>query len=74
MSRTIKNLFLFAAAAGAVSAGIWLIQSGAAPEPAGADPLVEAAQIVKENMAQPCAAERAKQSALMLTEPGMSCQ
>jgi hypothetical protein len=72
MQKTIKRLFFIAAAATGVAAAVLLTQGNEAP--AIADPMPESAQMVRENMAQPCAADRAQQSVMMLTELGMTCK
>ncbi len=74
---SMKSLFLAAATAAAVAIGVWSIQQGqdsSEPVLPDSDPMTRAAQIVRENMAKPCAEELARQSSIMLTEPGLVCK
>lgn len=77
MAISAKALFISVAAVGLVSAGaityVGFDHGGQTSGHNNKDAIAESARIVGENMSKPCAAEKAKKSVLLLTEPGMTC-
>jgi hypothetical protein len=62
--------------AGALAAAFYFAFSGPGAndtKPAGVDAMTEAAAIVAANLAKPCAAEAGKISAILLSDPKLTC-
>ncbi len=76
-TRTAKSAFTKVAAgivlAGAAIAGALYFSGSSNDTPAQVDPMAAARKIVTENQAKPCAANAAKISAILLSDPRLKC-
>lgn len=77
MTINAKKTAIGLTVAGALAAAAYFAFSGAGTndnnKPAGVDAMTEAAAIVAANLAKPCAAEAGKISAVLLTDPKLTC-
>lgn len=76
-ARSSKSAFTKAAIglalAGATIAGAVYFSGSSSDAPAQSDPMEAARKIVTENQAKPCAANAAKISAILLSDPRLKC-
>lgn len=76
MTINAKKTAIGLTVAGALAAAAYFAFSGAGTndnKSAGVDAMTEAAAIVAANLAKPCATEAGKISAVLLTDPKLTC-
>lgn len=71
LNKKLTAVFCALALGAAVVAGVVMNRSSDTPEQS--DPISAGVKTVSENLAKPCAAEAAKISALLLSDPRLKC-